>query len=153
MPEDRTLRLRVRWTAPPLGATEEYRAFLEEHGLDKLEGFETEFGMQRGRREVVSGLPQLDGSITFETEVQPYRDKAGRQRFRGEFVQGPPAEPFLYLSWRVAGEESWIARTKIQLSPLTDELIATLPDDAVLETDVTRFGHRSPGQVQEWRAI
>lgn len=150
---DRTLRLRVRWTGPPPGATEVYERFLVEHGLENLDSMTTEFGMQRGRREVVSGTPEPDGSMAFEARVEPYRDKAGRQRFRGEFVQGPANEPFLYLSWRVAGEAWWIARTKVALAPLTDDFIASLPENVTLETDVSRFGHREPGHVQEWRAV
>ena len=153
MPEPRTLRLRVLWKAPAPGANEDYRAFLLEHGTRNLEGLATEFGLQRGRWEVIAGTPWPDGSMAFETEIEPYTDKAGRQRFRGEHVQGPPDEPFLYLSWRVAGEDTWIGRAKVPLTPLTEEVVAAVPETAVFETDVTRFGHRDRGQVQEWRTV
>jgi Family of unknown function (DUF5990) len=150
---DRTLRLSVRWTAPPPGVTDDYQRFLAEHGIQNLDGVDTEFGMQCGRSEVIPGTPQPDGSIAFEAQVEPYRDKAGRPRFRSKFVQGPPNEPFLYLSWRLVGEVWWIARTKIARSLLTEELIAALPENATLETEASRFGHRTPGHVHEWRAV
>ena len=67
--------------------------------------------MQRGRLQLVAGV--LDGdTLVLETAVVPYRDKAGRQRYRGPDVQGTPEEPFLYLSWRVTGEQSWIMRRR-----------------------------------------
>ena len=106
--------------------------------------------MQRGRWELIPGRPQ-GGDLIFETEVATYRDKAGRWRFRGPDVQGKPEEPFLYLSWRVKGVQSWIMRAKVDLSPLTEELLAKLPAEAVLETIVRRLGGRDRGQIQEWK--
>ena len=108
--------------------------------------------MQRGRWELVPGSPDDDG-VTFETEVAPYRDKAGRSRFRGPDVQGPPDEPFLYLSWRVEGEQAWVMRAKVDLAPLTDEFLETVPVKAVLETTVSKLGGHARGHVQEWRAV
>jgi hypothetical protein len=89
----------------------------------------------------------------FEAVVEPYVDKAGRQRFRGEFVQGPPEEPFLYLSWRMAAERSWIMRGKVLLTPLTAERLSTLAGDATLQTTVSQMGHRPPGFVQDWTLV
>lgn len=108
--------------------------------------------MQRGRWDLVPGKPDSDG-LTFETEVTPYRDKAGRPRYRGPDVQGPPDEPFLYLSWRRAGEQAWIMRAKVDLSPLTEAFLEAVPEDAVLETTVSKLGGRDRGHVQEWRAV
>jgi hypothetical protein len=108
--------------------------------------------MQRGRWELVTGSPDGD-ALVFETQVTPYRDKAGRQRYRGPDVQGPPDEPFLYLSWRVRGRQSWIMRAKVDLSPLTEAFLSSVPDNDVLRTSVTRLGGRERGQVQEWRAV
>ena len=108
--------------------------------------------MQRGRWELVPGV--ADGaSLVFETEVTPYRDKAGRQRYRGPDVQGTPEEPFLYLSWRVRGEQFWIMRAKILLAPLTEDLLSTVPKGGVLETTVSRLGGRERGKLQEWRVV
>ena len=108
--------------------------------------------MQRGRLELVPGRPEGE-DLVFETEVTTYRDKAGRWRFRGPDVQGKPEEPFLYLSWRVKGNQLWIMRAKVDLSPLTKELLAELPAEAMLETNVHRLGGRDRGQIQEWLPV
>ncbi len=108
--------------------------------------------MQRGRRELVPGVPDGD-SLVFETEVTLYRDKAGRQRYRGPDVQGTPEEPFLYLSWRVRGKQSWIMRAKVMLEPLTEEFLRDVPEGAMVETTVSRLGGRERGFVQEWRVV
>ena len=146
----RTVCLRVRWTGGDING-DSLRPFLDEHGLQ--DGSNTEFGMQRGRSEVVPGVPQTDGSILFEATVEPYRDARGRQRFRGEFVQGPPDEPFLYLSWRVTGGDFWIARGKVLLAPLADERVASAPNETAFETEISHLGHRGRGHIQEWRPV
>jgi hypothetical protein len=109
--------------------------------------------MQQGRTELLPGVRQDDGSTVFETEVTPYRDKQQRLRFRGPCVQGPPDEPFLYLSWRHTGESSWIGRGKALLQPLDEAFLATVPDGAVLDTTMARLGHRDAGAMTQWRAI
>ncbi len=68
-------------------------------------------------------------------------------------MQGTPEEPFLYLSWRVTGEQSWIMRAKVLLEPLTEEFLRSLPEGTVLETTVSRLGGRERGSVQEWRVV
>jgi hypothetical protein len=104
--------LRVIWPMPDPGAAANAADLLGWQGIKDLEGVSTEFGLQRGRLEVVPGLAQPDGTLRFETGVEPYTDKAGRQRFRGECVQGPPDDPFLYVSWRIRGAPSWIGRRR-----------------------------------------
>ncbi len=80
-------------------------------------------------------------------------DKQGRLRYRGPCIQGPPDEPFLYLSWRIAGEGGWLMRAKAPLASLGEAYVDSLPEDACLETTVGRMGHRAPGAVQEWRRV
>jgi hypothetical protein len=43
-------------------------------------------------------------------------------------------------------------RAKVMLTPLTAEFLAALPH-ATLETDVSRFGHRAAGSIQDWRVV
>lgn len=152
MADERTYRLRVRWLGPLPGDRPEAGLRLTDHGAANVESVSTEFGMQRGRWELVAGV--RDGeSLVFETEVTPYRDKAGRQRYRGPDVQGTPEEPFLYLSWRLKNEQAWIMRAKVFLEPLTEEFLGGVPEGAVLETTVSRLGGRERGFVQEWRVV
>ncbi len=115
------------------------------------EGRAAQFGMQKGRAELLPGVLQPDGSTTYETDVTPYVDKQGRQRFRGDCVQGPPDEPFLYLSYRFAGEGAWIGRGKALLAPLTEDFLAALPESAVLETRMMRLGGRD--RTARWRVV
>jgi hypothetical protein len=129
------IRLRVRWAVAPPSSPG---------------GGATEFGLQRGRADVLPGTTQADGTVWFETVVEPYIDKAGRQRFRGESVQGPPVEPFLYLSLRSAGEQAWTMRAKVGLGSLTPEFLAGLAKGAVIETSIASLGHRPNHHVQEW---
>ena len=145
----RSLRLHVIWTEPQPAGQPILLQRVANNGVS-LAGRSTEFGMQRGRSEVVAGAPQADGTTLLEATVEPYLDKAGRQRFRGDFVQGPPNEPFLYLSWRVQGEASWIMRAKVLLTPLESAVLDALPDGATLRTTVSKMGHRPAGYVQEW---
>ena len=135
MPE-RILRLRILWTQPV---------------PTQQDGRPADFGMQRGRTELLQGVLQPDGSTAYETEVAPYRDSQGRQRFRGECVQGPPHELFLYLSYKLVNESAWIGRAKALLAPLTDEFLAAVPESAMLETIINQLGHRY-GMTQ-WRVI
>jgi hypothetical protein len=148
--EERSFRLRIRWLGALPADRPDAVLRLTDHGAGA--GAATEFGLQRGRWELIPGVSD-GGELVFETEVTPYRDKAGRERFRGPDVQGPPEEPFLYLSWRVTGEQSWIMRAKVDLSPLGGEFLSGVTEDAVLETTVSRLGGRDRGQVQEWRAV
>jgi hypothetical protein len=148
----RELILRIVWPGEAPNA-ENAAELLGWSGLSSLEGLETEFGLQRGRQEVVPGVRQPDGSLRFETRVEPYTDKAGRQRFRGDCVQGPPDEPFLYISWRVAGRSGWIGRRKVGLGALTEAFLAGLPETVTLQTEVSGLGHRPAGFVQEWVGV
>jgi hypothetical protein len=119
-------------------------------GMAAAGGEATEFGLQLGRTEMQPGLLQSDGSLLFETQVEPYMDRAGLQRFRGDAVQGSPSEPFLYLSWRGPGSEGWLMRGKVSLSELTASAIAELSEPAVLETTIETLGHRPSHHVQVW---
>jgi Family of unknown function (DUF5990) len=111
--DERPLRLRVVWPEPiPIAS----------------DGRITEFGIQKGRSELLQGHLRHDGSTVYETEASAFRDKHGRLRFRGPCIQGPPEEPFLYLAWRVANETSWIGRGKALLTPLTEEYLTSLPE-------------------------
>jgi len=152
MPAEKTYRLRVRWLGPLPAERQDAALRLADHGAGDAEGVSTEFGMQRGRWELVPGVPDGD-SLVFETEVTLYRDKAGRQRYRGPDVQGTPEEPFLYLSWRIEGKQAWIMRAKVMLEPLTEEFLRAVPEGGVLETTVSRLGGRERGFGQEWRVV
>ena len=125
---DRVLKLRVIWPNPIPG---------------DRDGRATRFGMQRGRSELLPGTQRDDGATIFETEVTPYVDKTGRQRFRGECMQGPPNEPFLYLSYCFADDGVWIGRGKALLESVTDEFLATVPEGAVLEMRMERLAGRT----------
>ena len=133
---DRTLTLRIIWTQPV---------------PSQHEGHPTDFGMQKGRTEILPGVLRADGSTTYDTEATPYVDKAGRQRFRGPCIQGPPDQPFLYLSHRFVDDGVMAGRGKALLAPLTDEFLSSVKEGAVLETTMARLGHRDANAMTQWR--
>jgi hypothetical protein len=95
-----------------------------------------------------------DGFITFTISVSVVRHPAdGSVRYRGPFVHGTPAEPFLYLSLRPVGCEltAWLRRIKVRFPLLTWEQVEALADSSVLTTYVS--GERSrtvPLHTYEW---
>jgi hypothetical protein len=57
-------------------------------------------------------------------------------RFRGPFVQGTPAAPFLYLSLRKTGApaNTWIKRLKISLAGIDADLVEDASETASMLT-------------------
>jgi hypothetical protein len=100
------------------------------------------FALQKGKSGAM-GHPELlpptridPTSISFDFTVRVAPDKLGaRQRFLGEFTQGPADERFVYVnSGRGAGQldTEWNRRAKIPLTTITPALI-----DAVRSTPNT----------------
>ncbi len=130
-PETRAVRLRLICVTPP----------------EMYEGAPSEFGLQDKEQVLHPGQAQSDGSIRYDFDVQVQRDReATTPRFRGPYVHGTPAAPFLYLGWRrrEAGQATWIRRLKIPLSSITWEQIEAVQggDGGVLAASVsgTRSG-------------
>ena len=116
------------------------------------ERFSAEFGLQDNSTTsdwlIHSGKKQANGDIRFECECR-VRTGTGSPNFLGEFVHGPPAKRFLYLSWKPKdwrpGQEEriqtptscWVRRMKIHLGGITRALIkeATQPN-RLLQTSV-----------------
>ena len=116
--ETGTVRLRLICVTPP---------------PQTFENAPAEFGLQDKAQVLHPGQVQPDGSIRYDFDVQVHRSpETLAPRFRGPYVDGTPAAPFLYLGWRrsEAGQATWIRRLKIPLSPITREQI-----EAVWETD------------------
>ncbi len=85
----RTIRLRM--TCPDLAA---------------CEATPTEFGVQDRHLGLHPGAIQAQGTIAFDIAVSVVRHPAdGSVRYRGPFVHGTLAEPYLYLSMRPVGAE------------------------------------------------
>ena len=99
----RTVRLQVVCETPPPGM---------------YKGAPTEFGVQDRSQRVHPGLPQPDGSVLHELTLTATRaGGTGKVRWKGDFVHGTSAAPFVYLSWKRDGAEGspWIRRYKIPL--------------------------------------
>jgi hypothetical protein len=97
------------------------RLFAEGPPPREHEGYPMEFGLQDKKQALRPGREQPDGSLLFECEVEVRRNPMnGEPRFRGPYVHGPAAEPFLSLSWKYAGEAPhWKCRQKILLGTIT----------------------------------
>jgi hypothetical protein len=127
--ETRVASLRLICLAPP--------AWPEEASV--------EFGLQDKQQVVHAGHRQDDDSIRYDLTVQVTRSReAAALRFRGPYVHGTAAVPFLYLSWRrkePAGSP-WLRRLKIVLASITWEQIEALDrlGGGVLEARVSGAG-------------
>ena len=73
------------------------------------------------------GEKQANGDIRFECECR-VKIAGNSVNFLGAFVHGPPAERFLYLSWKPKGGRpaqteqgfpSWVRRMKVHLNTIT----------------------------------
>ena len=98
-----TVRLRVVCETPP---------------PEVCEGAPTEFGVQDRSQRVHPGSPRPDGAVLHELTVTARRaGGTGKVRWKGDFVHGTSATPFVYLSWKRVGAEGspWIRRYKLPL--------------------------------------
>ncbi len=104
-----------------------------------------EFGLQDKRQHLHPGEPQPDGSVVyrFDLEAAP-RHAPATVRWRGAYVHGPPAAPFLYLGLRPVGAErsQWTKRIKVPLTGITAAQVytASQTDGVVLEGRVSGTG-------------
>ena len=105
-----------------------------------------QLALQRGSSaaaEIVGAAASSGGSLVFELSVSVNGALPdGRPRLVGPFVQGPPADRFIYLCvGEMAGQagSAWRGRVKVPLGGLTWEIIEALPPGARLEA-------RTPGR-------
>ena len=80
------------------------------------------------KKEVTETYPFMGKSevrFMVPMQVETSQDQ-GPARFKGEAVQGPASEPFLYLSWGDWTDVAWVMqiRTKIQLNQIPAELLS-----------------------------
>lgn len=105
--QDRIVRLRLTCLNPPTG---------------QYDGGAAEFGLQDKQQALHAGQFHPDGSVSFDLELSAQHNPLnGDIRWRGPYVHGTPAVPFIYLSWaRVEPAPlRWIKRMKIPLSTIT----------------------------------
>ena len=77
------------------------------------------FGLQDAKGEVHPGLRKSGNTRHFDLTLEVRGDdKGGPPGLRGPFAHGPPADRFLYLSWKREGKHAapWAWRIKIPLS-------------------------------------
>ena len=80
-------------------------------------GGERDFGLQDKDEILHPGTPDQDGRITFNVPVDVKYNTGGEPVFSGPFTHGPPANRFLYLSWRNANG-TYAMRFKLPLSAI-----------------------------------
>jgi hypothetical protein len=83
-------------------------------------------GIQAGK-EVLQDIPYGDQSvIQFQFTLQAILAPDGGQViFKGRYVQGPRAEPFIYLCWGDRADGNWVqyGRSKIPLRAIPHQLL------------------------------
>ena len=100
------------------------------------------FCLQRGKADLVPPSSDSGDILSFDFTVNVANDRFdGPPKFRGPFVQGPPAGRFIYInSGNYAGQSDscWSRRAKVPLSGITWELIeeALSKSSAVLEARI-----------------
>lgn len=139
---DRLVRLRIICVSPPNP---------EEHGAT--------FGLQDNSTTkewvIHPGKAQPNSDVHFECECRVRRNQASRMpNFLGQFVHGPTADRFLYLSWRPkdwrpGGPEvpRWVClrRMKVRLGSITwPQIEQAIRDNGVLEIKVAGTGPSGP---------
>jgi Family of unknown function (DUF5990) len=98
--------------------------------------------LQKGKDDLVPPTSDSGEKVSFDFTVNIANDRTdGPPKFRGPFVQGPPAGRFIYInSGTYAGQADscWSRRAKIPLSGITWELIeeALSKSGAVLEARI-----------------
>jgi len=108
------------------------------------------FCLQQGKADLVPPSSDSGENVSFDFTVNIANDQTdGPPKFRGPFVQGPPAGRFIYInSGTYAGQSDscWSRRAKVPLSGITWELIeeALSKSSAILEAlgATTTIGNR-----------
>ena len=110
---------------------------------------DVDFGLQKGRGneyEVIQKQRSTAKDLTFEFDVRVKDSpKEDQPTFLGPFVQGPPAERFVYIDiGTCAGQADscWSRRLKIPLRGITWEIVDRMLADpkSILETRVPGTG-------------
>jgi uncharacterized protein DUF5990 len=99
--------------------------------------------LQQGKSDLVPPSSDAEGNVSFDFTVNIANDRTdGLPKFRGPFVQGPPAGKFIYINsgtYAGQGDSCWSRRAKVPLKGITWELIeeALSKSGAVLEARIT----------------
>lgn len=120
----------------------------------EMGGQRAEFGLQDKKQKVYSGLVLPDGSLQFDLTVQ-VKAQGGQSDFAGPWVQGPPDQRFIYLSYRLAAANSpWIKRIKIPLSAIGWATIQSVAGSDVLQVKVDgRAAATVRLMTEDWKAV
>ena len=81
-------------------------------------GGANQFGLQDKDNSLLAGRVDETGGITFDIDVEVRTHSNGMPVLTGAFTHGPPAERFLYLSWRNVGGD-YAQRFKLSLGSIT----------------------------------
>ena len=110
------------------------------------------FGLQDAKGEVHPGIRKSGNTRLFDLTLEVSGDeKRGRPGLRGPFAHGPPADRFLYLSWKREGKHAapWAWRIKIPLAGIgwAEIRAAEKPGNCLVANVIGRRPH-APGAIQ-----
>lgn len=74
-----------------------------------------EFGLQDTKQQVVAGVRDASGRLTWDFAVTVKPGKDGAPNFTGPYASGPADDRFVYLAWRSIPRGVWINRVKARL--------------------------------------
>ena len=110
------------------------------------------FGLQDNKGNVVTGIRQPDGALSFDFSLKV---KSGKDRkhpvFTGLYASGPVSDRFVYLSWWAIERRHRINRVKARLSTIDWKLVrASQHQDRPITADMTGRGPGDPRKYVEW---
>jgi hypothetical protein len=115
----------------------------------------TAFGLKDKKRELHPGLERADGSVQFDVEVQI---QVGPEeiRFKGPFVLGTKADPYIGLIWNYTDDDPVTIRgQKIRLDHIPRKTIyaATSGKPGILQAEVIPVTEKTATIPVEWEII
>jgi hypothetical protein len=111
-----------------------------------------EFGLQDAKQQLIAGVRDASGRLTwdFAVTVKPGRD--GRPNFTGPLASGPADDRFVYLAWRSVPRGVWINRIKARLSAIDWPLIERArAEGRPLVADMSGWSPHDARRQVEWR--
>jgi hypothetical protein len=141
--------------AIPIRAEAPFR-LVRDHDKPVSHAFEEpyEFGLQDNKGEIVRGARDRMGRFVFDFSLKVKPAANGRPAFTGRFASGPPADRFVYLSWRSIPRGVYINRLKARLSSVDWIMItAALDSNRRLCADMTDWQLGDSRRNIPWRVV
>ena len=111
-----------------------------------------ELGLQDARQQLLAGVRDAAGRLSWDFTVTVKPGKDGRPSLTGRFASGPADDRFVYLAWRSIPRGVWINRIKARLSGIDPALIERArAEGRALVADMSGWSPHDARRQVEWR--